>query len=143
MLSKLPRTEVRAAEMSRDLHQMVPALEIATDPIDRHFLLMAIVEEAYRRRREPEAAELCANVAEMHVNEFSKLVPALKRYTGQVPEVPTFQIYSQLLADRGEYDKAVWVCEQALEYEVGDRTKTGYRGRVERIRKKQAKAGQR
>lgn len=58
---------------------MVAALELKTNEIDRHFLLLGIVTESYKRRSDPKMAELCARVAEMHISEFPKIAGPLKR----------------------------------------------------------------
>jgi len=77
----------------------------------------------------------------MHLTEFQQIAPVLKAESGGVlPRVPTFQIYASLLTEQGAFDRAVWVCELALYYGLDDGTKSGLGGRIERIRKKQARA---
>jgi hypothetical protein len=45
--------EVRQAWLSADLRRMLSAVHLKSGVVDRHFLLMAIVDQAYRRRAEP------------------------------------------------------------------------------------------
>lgn len=53
---------------SRDLERMRAALNTKTNLVDRHFLLMALVDEAYKLRKDDEETRaLCAQVAEKHV----------------------------------------------------------------------------
>ena len=120
---------------------MLAALTVPTNLIDRHFLLMGIVNETYRQRQDPTLAAKCAEVSELHLEEFSRIAPALRREMGGVlPRVTTFQHYATLLADEGAFDQAIAVCKLAIEYDLRDNTKSGFLGRIERIRKKQTKA---
>lgn len=126
---------------SGDLDQMVDALDLPTNPIDRHFLLQNIVQKTYKERDIPKARRLCRRVAEIHLSEFSDIAPALKKDMGGfLPRVSTFQHYATVLTEDGEFDRAVEVCEQAMEYGLDDGTKTGFEGRINRIQRKAKKA---
>ncbi len=93
---------------------MLRALETPTNLIDRHFLLLNIIEQTYRLRSDPTMAAECARVAEMHLAEFERIAPALKsEFDGTLPHVPTFERYATLLTEQGDFDLAVWVCELA------------------------------
>ena len=122
---------------SGSLSEMVDALERKTNPVDRHFLLMSIVEQTYKNRSDDDNAELLQKVAEMHLAEFPKIKPALeKQMDGILPSVTTFQKYATFLTDKGEYENAIEVCEQAIAHGLHDGTKSGFQGRIERIKKK-------
>jgi len=124
---------------SGNLDEMVRALETKTNLIDRHFLLMNIVDKAYKNRSDPDSAELLRKVAEMHVSEFPQIKPALKKeMDGILPRVTTFQKYATFLTENKEYEKALQICEQAISEGLHDGTKSGFEGRIERIKKKMA-----
>jgi hypothetical protein len=121
---------------SGSLSDMVGALEKKTNLVDRHFLLMSIVDQTYKNRAHYESAELLRKVAEMHLEEFPKIKPVLlKEMGGILPRVTTFQKYATCLTEEGKYEKAVDVCEQAISYGLHDGTKSGYEGRIARIKK--------
>ncbi|MCX5734990.1 MAG: hypothetical protein NTW68_11780 [candidate division NC10 bacterium] len=133
-----PADEAWLAWMSADLDRMLGALNTRTNPIDRHFLLMAIVERTYKQRSDPQMAQTCARVAELHLAEFPQIAPALqKEFDGNLPHVGTFQRYATLLTEHGEFEKAINVCRIALSFGLKDDTLSGFEGRIERIRKKQ------
>src|SRR5450759_5709118 len=91
----VPTDEVFNAWTSGDLDRMLRALDLQTNPIDRHYLLLGIVKETYRRRSEPSMADKCARYSKMHLAEFETLAPALKAdFDGALPRVPTFQHYA-------------------------------------------------
>jgi len=135
----VPVDDAFQAWTSGDLDRMLHALSTKTNLIDRHFLLLGIVQQTYNRRSDPKMAEICAQIAELHLAEFAKIAPALQQDLGIMPRVPTFQHYATLLTERGDYYRAIKVCQQALSFQLEDGTKTGFEGRIERIRKKRTK----
>lgn len=123
---------------SGDLVRMARAINQQTNPIDRHFLLMEIVNQTYKNRKDPDMAKLCVEMAEKHLAEFPNIAPALKKDMGGVlPRVTTFQHYATLLSERGDYQRAMEVCEEALRYGLHDNTKGGFEARIDRIKRKQ------
>ena len=135
-----PVDQAFKAWTSGDLPRMLNALGKKTNLVDRHFLLMNLVAETYRLRSDPEMAERCLEVAQIHVGEFRAIAPVLKReMNGILPRVPTFQHFATLLAERGQFESAIRVCEQAIAYGLSDGSKGGFEGRIERIKKQQAK----
>lgn len=135
----VPPDEAFFARFSGDIERMLAALDVITNPIDRHFLLQTIVQEAYRERAQPKMAHICSTIAEKHLDEFPGLHEALLLNCGVLPRVSTFQHYATLLTERGEFERAMWVCQQAMSYGLQDNTKSGYEGRIQRIQKAQAR----
>lgn len=131
--------EVFFATFSADVPRMLEAMELEAIPFDRHFLLLAIVKETYKHRAEEEMRTICRRVSEIHRAEFSNIAEHLKKRFGTLPMVPFFQYYATILSEDAEYDKAIAICKEAISYGLHDGTKAGYEGRIERIRKKQAK----
>jgi hypothetical protein len=130
--------DVKTAIASGDLDEMLKAVSFPSTPIDRHFLLQKIVEVTYKKRQEPETRKLFTQYARMHLDEFSNFIPPLEeQFGGKLPNVPTFKLFVISLEEEGKYDDAIKVCKQALEYGMDDETKTGFEGRIERIRRKQ------
>lgn len=137
----VPADEAFFAWTSQDLTRMLSALEVKTNKIDRHFLLMAIVSETYKHRSDPEMAQTCARVAEMHIAEFPQIAGPLKKdMDGVLPRVTTFQHYATLLTEQSKFDRAIEVCETAIRFELHDGTKSGFEGRINRIKKQQKKS---
>lgn len=133
-----PIDEAFDAWTTRDLEKMRETLKTKTNLVDRHFLLMTLVDETYKlRKNDLETKELCAEVAEKHIEEFPAIKPALiKSLDGILPRVTTFQKYATLLTEQGNYERAIEVCEIAISHGLHDGTKGGFEGRIERIKKK-------
>ena len=133
----MPGDDAFRAWTSGDLNQMLKAVSTKTNPIDRHFLLQSIVDATYKLRKEEKYRKICIEYAEKHLQEFPSIAPVLKKdMGGTLPRVTTFQKYATVLTEDGEYEKAISVCEKALEYGLHDNTKSGFEGRIERIKKK-------
>ena len=124
------------AWVSSDLGRMLEQLPKKGHPVDTHFLYLNIVEQTYKQRKNPKMRELFKKVASEHVSRFGSLVDPLIKDMGILPRVPTFQYLATVYTEDGEYDKAIQVCEKAIEIGLQDGTKSGFQGRIERIRKK-------
>jgi hypothetical protein len=75
-----------------------------------------------------------------HIAEFGKIAPALEKEMGFLPRVITFQHYATLLTEDGKYDDAIDICNTALKFGLDDGTKSGFQGRIERIKKQATKS---
>ncbi|MCD6298088.1 MAG: hypothetical protein J7M30_13135 [Deltaproteobacteria bacterium] len=107
---------------SGDFKAMLAQLNQKTTFVDRHFLLMNIVGEAYKHRDDPEMRTICHQVAQMHIDEFKRIKPALKRSLGVLPRVPTFQQYAIVLTGEERFTEAIAVCEAAIKFGLSDGT---------------------
>jgi hypothetical protein len=128
--------EVYLAYIGGDLEKKLKVTEINTTPQNRNILLYNIVTDTYKLRKEEKYKNLCLKFSKIHLGEFPELVLKLRRSPEKQLGVPTFQYYSTLLTELGEYEKAIDVCQMAINYNVVDNTKGGYQGRIDRIKKK-------
>ncbi len=125
------------ANVYGDLDDMLRVLPKVTKLLDRHFLLLSIVEQAYKLRNDPKYRNICITYSEIHIKEFGKgLKDALLEEFKVMPRVPTFQYYATLLTEDGNFSKAIEICELAISYNLSDGTKSNFQGRIQRIRKK-------
>lgn len=122
---------------------MLRAMRKQTHPVDRHYLLLDIVEETYRQRHATDdMRDTCERIAWQHLAEFPKLADALRAEfkvcggRGELPLVPTFQHLATVLTEKGDYDKAIAVCKKALSFGLSNGTRGGFEGRIDRIRQK-------
>lgn len=116
------------------------ALSETNDPLARHRLYQHIVEQSYRQRNDSRGEAALMFYAAAHIKEFDAIKGPLKKQNGgKLPQVATFKQYSAALTERGQYAQAIEVCEQAVKYKLKDGTKSGYEGRIERIKKLQDK----
>lgn len=138
---KMVKTDkVFDAWTSGNLKAMIQAEGLKTNPIDRHLLLLNIVKETYKLRKEDKYRTLCIKYADKHLREFPDLYPFIRKDLKDfMPRVPTFQQYATLLTEDKKYAEAINVCENAIQFGLDDGTKNGFEGRIERIKKKMKK----
>ena len=130
----------READTAGDLGQMLTALSTTANPIDRHYLYKSIVEQTYKKRKNPEMRKIFKEIGEKHISEFENLIPPLReRFKGTLPRVETFQYLATVLMEDGDFDYAIEICKAALQYGLHDNTKTGFSGRIRRIESKRRK----
>lgn len=128
------------AELPDEIATPVAELEKSKDPLTRHRLYQQITESSYKNRTDAAWRQISKTFSNQHISEFADIVKPLKKANGgSLPQVLTFQNYATLLAEDKQYDEAIAVCEKALEFGLDDKTKTGFAGRVERIRKQKSK----
>lgn len=129
------------SELPDELSQPVAELEKTKEPLARHRLYQQITENSYKNRNDAGWRQISKTFSKQHIAEFSDIVKPLKKANGgSLPQVLTFQNYATLLAEDGQFEEAAEVCKKALEFGLDDKTKTGFEGRLERIRKQQEKA---
>ena len=132
----VPVGDAFSAWTSGDINEMLEAESTKTNSVDRHYFLQSIVGEAYKLRKDEKYKQLCIEYADKHLREFPSIVQVLKDEVGGIlPRVTIFQHYAIVLAENGEYGKAIKVCKQAIEYGLYDNTKSGFEGRITRIKK--------
>lgn len=125
---------------SGNVDLMVVALLTEKSPIDRHFLFQNIVEITYKDRKNSRSRDLCIEYAEMHLAEFKDLSTHLIVQLGSLPRVTSFQYLATIYTEDNRFRKAIEVCNQALDHGLDDGTKSGFEGRIKRIKSKENKA---
>ena len=137
----MSRGVVFDASTSEDLASMLAVIDQPAKPLDRHFLLMSIIKETYRRRDDPIMRETCRRVGRRHLELLPKFVHPLKRLVGGfMPRVSTFEHLTMILSEDGDYDEAIRVAEMAVALKVFDDSFIAETKRQnERFQKKRAK----
>ncbi|WP_133158854.1 hypothetical protein [Flavobacterium alvei] len=128
--------EVYNARLSGNLDEMLQVSDLKTTLINRHFLLQGIISQTYKLRNAERFNNLCIEYCEKHLSELPILMEALQNEYGELPRILVFQIYSTVLTEIGEYEKAINICEMAISFGLDDGTKGGYLGRIAKIKKK-------
>lgn len=117
------------------------SLEAEDDnPTDRHFVYVNWEKLLYKRRdKDPEALEKCIELCKKDIAQVDEVLPKLKRTpNGREINVDyySFRRLAIIYEKQGEYEKAIEVCNKALEHNVFANTKMGWEGRKEKLKKK-------
>jgi len=115
------------------LDRMIDDLRHERDPLGRHRLLEAIVEESHRRRSDPAMNKLFQRFARMHVDELPRMAEALKAaHGGRLPAVTSFQLLASALEADGHPEEAVPIREQAAALRLMDGVKAEPIGKIKK-----------
>ena len=137
--------EVFASWTSGDVHRMLAAESLDTNPVDRHYLLLSLVRALYSRRQAPTSRAAFLLIAGKHLAEMKELIAALKSHDvesrrrsievlrerslrkgettqvmelaleGAVPMIETFLLMVRVLCEDERYEEAMAVWRHAVE----------------------------
>jgi hypothetical protein len=132
--------EIQSTIGSGDFGKMDTMLEKVRNPLHRHQLLNALVKKAYSERSQPAVRKKLYEYGRRYLDEFDQIAPELKRESdGEgIINAPALKSMAIAMEEDGNYQEALAVCDTALKWDLDDGTKSGYAGRIDRIRKKQA-----
>jgi hypothetical protein len=119
------------------IDRLIDALRQEKDPLARHRLLGAIVEESHRQRPDAAMNKVFLRFARMQLKELPKMTEALKAaHGGKLPPVPAFKLLANALEMDGRHEEAVSVRQQAKDMGLTVDTQAGASGRTKMLAKK-------
>ena len=134
-----PETTHLEAESLKPEFLETESLETESDPWERHLLYTQLIEEAYKNRKtDKENLNRVITLSQKYIDEFPELKQSVFEKLGNKPKIiAVFRMLAITLEGMGEFERAVEICNIALDHGIEDRTKTGFDGRIERILAKQ------
>ncbi len=144
------------------------ALRTNKNQVDLHFTYNSLIDLCYKRRNEgPEWIERCIKYCMEDIIKFPEfkeeyLKEEKDRFIKQANNplynkserkrilkkaesvtfnlfVPSFQRLVIIYENQGRYKEAIEICNLALSYGLIDKTKNGFKGRIEKLKKKASK----
>lgn len=114
---------------------LLKALKAEGDnPSDRHFVYNSLIELYYKQRDEREdAIEKCIKYCNEDIDRIDEF---LREWRGEPPRIPAFRRLAIIYENQGEYERAIEICDHALDLGLDDGTKGGFEGRKQRIQNK-------
>jgi hypothetical protein len=133
--SEVPKEKTTESKDPLDLYAN---LEGIVDPLERHRIYTQGIDLAYREKNSGDSAmrKKAKSFAQSYVGEFHRFKDVVFKDLGDSRNVTVFKQLAILYEDDQEYDKALSLCNQALLLDLKDGTKTGYQGRIDRLKKK-------
>ena len=123
------------------LDHMIEALRHERDPLERHRLLGAIVDESHRQRSDVAMKKVFLRFAGMHVTELPQMAAVLKAaHGGKLPAVPAFELLAAALEEDGRPEEAESVRTQAAALGRVDRMPAQSAGKTPTPERKTRKA---
>ncbi|GGP64091.1 hypothetical protein [Shewanella saliphila] len=131
---------VKGEWASDSFKQLVEAANNAGEPQAQHDAVADVVSHCYKMRKQADYCQYGAALKTLYLDLFGLVYQQHDASGSDEIKAPAFMQLSTLLNDTGEFDQAISVCQQALEYQLTDGTVTGFEGRISRIEKAKAKA---
>lgn len=129
---------VEEALASRDLSTIDTVLEDISDPVLRNRLLRRLVNGHYRRRSDALHRAAFYRAALLQMEEASSILDGIEEIGEPRPHyLEAFKSMAIALDEDGSLDGAIAVCEMALSLGLQDGTKSGFEGRIDRLRHRQ------
>ena len=132
------RAGITTAVQAGDKDTINAILENASSVEEKDELYKIVIGQTYYQRKEGNYADLCEAFGLAYVDFFNESFPKLSQRKGYSLYNLGFKYLAIVLAERRKYDQAVVVCQKALSYNLTDKTKTGYEGRLQRINKQRS-----
>lgn len=124
--------EVRESD---DLSSVVAPYDLPANPADRHTQLVEMITRCYQKRHQPDSRQQLYQAGQVYQNELSDFMKGVDAET--ISSGGVLKYLAIALAEDERYSEAIAVCEAALDAGIEDGTKTGFQGRIDRLRKKQ------
>jgi hypothetical protein len=133
---------VEEALASGDLSSMDTLLEAICDPVLRNRLLNRLVTSYYRLRSDSKHRADFYRAADLQIEEAPSILEGIEEIGRPRPNyIDAFKSMVIVLDEDGRQDTAIAVCELALSLGLQDGTKTGFEGRINRLKKSQVRIG--
>ncbi len=133
-----PSTGTQDPLSPEDLYK---TLKTVSDAITRHDIYTQCVDMAYKKRSgDQNMRERVVTWAEAYIKEFPDLKNLIFEQLKNAPDqVLIFRQLAIVFEENQEYEKAMDICEKAMAHGLSDGTKTGYTGRIKRLKRKMDK----
>lgn len=109
------------------------------NPTDRHFIYNSLIDLYYKQRDEREdAIERCIECCKADIDSIDEFHQELQEENedASLPRIPAFKRLAIIYERQGEFEKALEVCEEAIQRSLSDGTQGGFEARRERIENK-------
>jgi hypothetical protein len=132
---------VKGGWASDTFSQLVANFPTDGDVQSQHQGLSDVIGHCYKLRKQSDYCQYGANLADTYQALFAQLLKWQKAEKVPLEQKGLgFMQLTTLLNDTGQFDSAMSVCQQAIDYQLDDGTVTGFAGRLIRVEKAKAKA---
>ncbi|WP_299489991.1 hypothetical protein [uncultured Shewanella sp.] len=99
---------------------------------EKYTAMIAVIAECYKQRKDKQYVDFCVTLS----SDFSRLCERISQDESLLDlKGVSFMQLATLLNDKGDFDEAISICQQAIDYELTDGTVSGFSGRKSRIEK--------
>jgi hypothetical protein len=139
--AEISLAQVKGGWASDTFSQLVASFPADSDVQSQHQGLSDVIGHCYKLRKQSDYCQYGANLADTYQALFAQLLKWQKAEKVPLEQKGLgFMQLTTLLNDTGQFDSAISVCQQAIDYQLDDGTVTGFAGRLIRVEKAKAKA---
>lgn len=105
---------------------------------DRHFVYNSLIDLYYKQRDDrDDAIQKCIRYCKEDIESIDVFLDAwMAEYNEEPPRIPSFKRLAIIYEKQGNYERALEICERAIDQALDDGTKGGFEGRKQRIQNK-------
>ena len=133
------RAEVTTAAQKGDLASIQSIIEGAGSVEETDELFKIAIGQTYYKRSDEKFADVCETIGLAYMDFFAENFQFLSRRKGYSLHNLGFKYLAIILAEREKFEQAASVCQKAISFNLTDKTKTGYEGRLQRINKRRGR----
>lgn len=112
------------------------ALEESDNPRDLHYTYDNMIKLYYKLREVDDYLEKCIEICKYDIVLYENVLQNNEEFQKEDNFILAFKRLAIIYEKQGEFKKALEVSQKALSYGLGDQTKTGFQGRILRLKKK-------
>ena len=132
---------MNTSDMKKKEQLLLGSEKLVGNVEDLHFTYLCLYEMYYKQRDEkPSALEMCIEYCKKDIELYPRFIKKYMETSSVIPKVPAFQQLAIIYEKQGKYKDAIKVSELAIQYDQKEDTKSGYEGRIERLKNKIQKA---
>ncbi|MCK8816597.1 hypothetical protein MWH28_04335 [Natroniella sulfidigena] len=107
--------------------------------IDLHFTYNHLIKLYYKLRDKNDYLDKCIDICKKDIALYEEELKDEKFFKKNDTRIPSFQRLVIIYEKQNKYKKAIKICEKAIKYSMRDTTKSGFEGRLKRLKKKAEK----
>ncbi|MGM0419762.1 MAG: hypothetical protein ACQEQG_02085 [Bacillota bacterium] len=112
------------------------SLEESNNPRDLHYTYDNMIKLYYKLRELDDYLEKCIEICKYDIVLYENVLQNNEEFQKEDNFILAFKRLAIIYEKQGEFKKALEVSHKALSYGLGDQTKTGFQGRISRLKKK-------
>jgi len=112
------------------------SIDRSNDSVDLHFAYNHLIKLCYKLRDEDDYLEKCIDYCQKDIKLYEEKLKDKPLFKENDTRVHAFKRLAIIYKKQKRYEEAIEVCKKAIKYNMRDSTKSGFEGRLERLKRK-------
>ena len=115
---------------------MSESIEENNNPIDLHFSYNYLIKLYYKLRDKNDYLEKCIDICKKDINLYENKLKNKSFFKEKDVRIPSYKRLAIIYEKQGKFEKAIKICQKAINHNLRDNTKQGFEGRLKKLKKK-------